>query len=516
MATIEWRTRDTDQKNAPEVRGSESLQSEEYVVKTMPSILGKFDMVAIYLMIIFYATNAATAVGGGASAFTYLFIGAITFFIPCVIATAQLGVMFPHEGSLYNWTHKALGGYWSFFVAFCAWFPGVLVLISASDVIATYLNGLNANWLVQPWQQGLAIIVIIMVTGVISVQRFRMVKNTLNVAAILTLTAVFLIGVAGVAWLLKGNHSATDFSLPNWGINGNLSTGNIYLFGLVTLAYLGIESPLNMGGEISSSGVGEGRKRKIITGHLLWGTILVLIGYFVVAFSLLVVEGQTAGSATTFSLVQTVSKVLGSTFGFVTAVCLMSFFVFSATTYNLTYARLLLVAGIDQRLPVRIGRLNKNRVPAAAIIFQSMVAVGITALMFFVVPYITHLNTPATLSTQIYNVTLAASTLVWAISTAFLFINLMKFYQRDPRSFRLQRIFPMPVIWISVVLGVASCATAIVGTLFFSWIPSYISNGQWWYIIGGLTVVCLIVAAIGSMLASSEASWQNLKEADKG
>ena len=515
MATVEWRTGNTDQNNASGTRGSESLVSEEYVVKTMPSILGKFDMIAIYLMIIFYATNAATAVAGGAAAFTYLLIGAVTFFIPCVIATAQLGVMFPHEGSLYNWTHKALGGYWSFFVAFCAWFPGVLVLISASDVIASYLNGLNANWLTQPWQQGVVIIAIILITNVISVQRFRMVQNTINMAAILTFVAVFLIGVAGVVWLLKGHHSMTDFSLTNWGINGNLSSGNIYLFGLVTLAYLGIESPLNMGGEISSSGVGEGRKRKIITSHLLWGTILVLVGYFVVAFSLLIVEGQTAGSATTYSLVQTVSTVLGSTFGFITAICLMSFFIFSATTYNITYARLLLVAGIDQRLPMRIGRLNKNRVPAAAIIFQSVVAIGITAIMFFVVPYVTHLNTPATLSTQIYNITLAASTLVWAISTAFLFINLLKFYQRDPQSFRLQRIFPMPVIWLSVVLGIASCATAIVGTLFFSWIPSYVSNSQWWYIIGGLTVICLIVAAIGSMLASSEASWQNLKEAEK-
>jgi glutamate:GABA antiporter len=397
MATVEWRTRETNRDDALVARGSESLSSEEYVVRSMPSILGKFDMIAIYLMIIFYATNAATAVAGGAAAFSYLIIGAVTFYIPCVIATAQLGVMFPHEGSLYNWTHKALGGYWSFFVAFCAWFPGVLVLISASDIFATYLNGLNSNWLVQPWQQGMTIIIIILLTAVLSVQRFRTVQNTLNIAAIMTFLAVFLIGLAGVAWLLKGNHSATDFSLPNWSINGNLSTGNIYLFGLVTLAYLGIESPLNMGGEISPSGVGKSSKRKIITGHLLWGTILVLVGYFVVAFGVLVVEGACNGSATPYSLVQTVSTALGSTFGFITAICVMSFAIFSATTYNVSYSRLLMVAGIDQRLPVRIGRLNKNRVPSAAIIFQSTVAIGITAIMFFVVPYIVHINTPATL-----------------------------------------------------------------------------------------------------------------------
>src|SRR5579863_6750918 len=118
-----------------------ALPSEEYVAKAMPPILGSVDMVATYLLIVFFITNSNTAVSGGAAAFTYLAIGAVTFFIPSVIAAAQLGSMFPFEGSLYNWTHKAFGGYWSFFVAFCAWFPGVLVMISAGSVIVSMIQG---------------------------------------------------------------------------------------------------------------------------------------------------------------------------------------------------------------------------------------------------------------------------------------------------------------------------------------------------------------------------------------
>ena len=129
---------------------------------------------------------------------------------------------------------------------------------------------------------------------------------------------------------------------------------------------------------------------------------------------------------------------------------------------------------------------------------------------FLPVPYITHLASPANLSTEMYNIILAASTLVWAISTLFLFINLTRFFTRDPQTFNKQRIFPLPVLFLSVALGSISCILALVGTLFFSWIPSLISNSQWWYIIGGLTGVCLVVAAIGSMLGSSEAAWQDL------
>src|SRR6266567_5161690 len=121
----------------------DALVSEAYVPKTMPPVLGTWSMTATFIVCIYLASGATTAAAGGAAAFTYLLIGCLTFFIPSVVATLQLGFLFPNEGSLYNWTHKAFGGYWSFFVAFCAWFPGVLVMIVAGDVIVVFLQGLN-------------------------------------------------------------------------------------------------------------------------------------------------------------------------------------------------------------------------------------------------------------------------------------------------------------------------------------------------------------------------------------
>lgn len=479
-----------------------TLRSEEYVAKAMPPILGSVDMVATYLLIVFFITNSNTAVSGGAAAFTYLALGAVTFFIPSVIAAAQLGSMFPFEGSLYNWTHKAFGGYWSFFVAFCAWFPGVLVMISAGSVIVSMIQGLNSAWLVQPGAQGLVIIGLIIFACIVSTQRFRTVQNVVNAAAGLTLLGVVLIGIAGIAWLLTGHASQTNFSLPtNWGINFNPQTGNISLFGLITLAYLGVESPLNMGGEIT--------ERKTVTRHLLWGTLLALVGYFVATFSLLVVEGSSSGTSY-FALISTVDAALGKPVGDIAFVCIMSFFVVTIAVYAFTYSRLLLVAGLDQRLPVGLGRLNRNRVPQNAIILQAVIACVITALMYFVAPYFTTFGSAANLSTDVYNITLASSTLVWAISSMFLFINLARFYFVDRVKFLKQLIFPLPILWAAILLGGSSCLLAIVDTLFFSWIPSYIANTNWWYIIGGLTVVYLIVAAVGSMVASSEAAWEGV------
>jgi hypothetical protein len=118
-------------------------------------------------------------------------------------------------------------------------------------------------------------------------------------------------------------------------------------------------------------------------------------------------------------------------------------------------------------------------------------------------------HTTANLSLEVYDIMLASSTLVWALSSAFLFLNLGRFYFQDPVAIRKQLIFPVPVIWTSIVVGTTACGLAIVGTLFYSW-TALIPNSNWWYIIGGLTLVCLIIAAIGSMLASSEAAWQGV------
>src|SRR6266851_9514836 len=207
MATYEVPAQQSSRQNA--------LPSEEYVVKTMPPILGTLDMTTTFLIIIFFITNATTAAAGGAAAFTFWILGAVTFFIPCVIATAQLGVMFPHDGSLYNWTHKAFGGYWSFFVAFCAWFPGVLVMISAGDVLVTYVQALNPNWLTDIREQGAVIIAVIVFSGIIGIQRYRTVQNIINFAAGLLALGVILIGLAGIVWLVKGNHPVASFSHPS-------------------------------------------------------------------------------------------------------------------------------------------------------------------------------------------------------------------------------------------------------------------------------------------------------------
>ena len=482
-------------------KSSETLPSEEYVVQTMPKIADSLGLTATFVLIIFFITNVASAIQAGAGTFTFWIIGGITFFIPCVIATAQLGHLFPHEGSLYNWTHQTFGGYWSFFVAFCAWFPCVLLMITAADVVVGYIQGLNSNWLVLPWQQGLVLVLILAFSCLLAIQRFATVLTLVKMTLGIALLAVFLVGIAGIVWLAGGHASATSFkTATDWGFAWNpRGYYTLALFGFICQAYLGIEVPLNMGGEIT--------KHKVITRHLLWGTLFVLVGYFVVSFGVLVVLGA-GPSGNPYAIVMAVQTALGPTAGRIAAILVMCNFVVTPAVYSYAYARLLLVGGIDQRLPIRVARLNKHRVPANAIIFQTIIAMLFAAILFIVIPSFADVSNASTLNLIVYNVVISASTLVWAISTAFLFIDLVKLYTRDPHSFRQKLIFPMPVLWTAIILGTISCAVSIVGTLLYSLIPQQINNSQWWLIVGGITLACLTIAAAGSMYASSEARWQ--------
>jgi len=466
----------------------------------MPRILGTRDMTATFVVSIYLASCATTAASVGPAAITYLLLAAITFFVPCLIATAQLGSLFPYEGALYNWTHRLIGGYWSFFSGFCAWFPCVLIVSSLADLLVSYTQVLFNAGLTQPWQQGLAICTILIIGGFISTCRFRLVQNLINILVGLMLVGTALIGLSAVIWLAGGHHSATNFgNLPAW----NIGPENFAMFGLLVFAYIGTEGPLNLAGEITG--------RHVIKRHLLWGGVLILVIYLLNTFAVLAVQGPSAAN-NPLAMVDIVETALGKIPAYITALCLMSSFVATILVYNYVYARLLMVAGIDRRLPRTVCKLNKHCVPANAIIFQTTLAVGFTILAFIIAPLAALNGNPADFSSEIYNVSQAAAALVWTISAAFLFIDLIACYFLDRQYFRRHRILPVPILWISIISGLGSCVLTIVDTLLFSWTP-LISNTHWWYLVGSLTLIFLIISAFSSILARSEAAWEEIRSA---
>src|SRR5437899_1052159 len=395
------------------------LLSERIAPGILPKVLGPFDMVAIFVAIVLFANQGSVIQAAGPAGFVYWILGFVTFLIPGAIVTGQLGLMFPGEGSIYVWTHKALGNFWGFFAGFCAWWPGILVMVATADLIVTMLQFLNSSWLQQPWQQGVVIMLVIWISTVLSILRFRVTQNLVNVVFVIYGAAIAAVGLAGVAWLLGGHPAANDFSPSAFSLNSSNAT----FYGLVILALLGIEVPLNMGVEV--------KDRRAITSYLFWGSIVVMAAYLLLTWGAMVVVPQKDANSTT-AILQAVQCSLGSGVSIGVTLILIAFFLFNTTVYNYSFARLLFVSGLDRRLPGAMARVNRNKVPHVAVFTQAVITSVITAITFIFFGFGANVN----LGTQIYLILQASVTVIWCVSMVLVFADVLVIRAKYPEEFK--------------------------------------------------------------------------------
>src|SRR5499427_405853 len=483
---------------------SGSLISERVAGGILPKVLTTFDMVAIFVAIVLFITNAAVIQSAGPSAFGWWIIGFVVFLIPCAIATGQLGAMFPGEGSIYLWTHKAFGPFWGFFAGFCAWWPGVLVMVATGTSMVAFLGyafpGVN-SWAIQ-WQ-GVLIIGLIVLSAFIAVLRFRVTQNVVNIVFVLYGLAILAMFVAGIVYLAKGNHAVTnpwDFSAWKPSAAHGINFTNWTFFGLVVLALLGVEVPLNMGVEV--------REQRSVTRYLLWGSLVVMIAYLLATWGVMVtVPASDAASLT--AVANVVSIGLGSVAGKITALVLALFFLFITVVYNYSFARLIFVSGLDRRLPAVMSRVNRARVPDVAVWVQTVIAALFTLLAFVLIPSIVGGKSSVNVQTEIYDVLQAAVTVIWCISIVVLFVDILIILRRYQAQFQARRIAHPAVFWVCSIIGGLASFVGIIATLSGSWTPlisnsagsfsifgAVVSYGTWFWWIGGITLASLAVAAL--------------------
>src|SRR2546427_2453481 len=473
---------------------SGELLSERIAPGILPKVLGRFDMIAIFVAIVLFAVQGSVVQPAGASAFVYWILGFVTFLIPGAIVTGQLGLMFPGEGSIYVWTNKALGSFWGFFAGFCAWWPGTLVMVATSVLVVNLLQfflSLPPFNVEKPlavlWQQGIIILAVIWFSSALSILRFRVTQNMVNGVFVIYGAAILTVGLAGLAWLLGGHPAANDFSRNAFGLNSSNAT----FYGLVILALLGIEVPLNMGVEV--------KDRRAITSYLFWGSIVVMAAYLLLTWGAMVVVPQKDANSTT-AILQAVQISLGSGVSTVVTLILIAFFLFNTTVYNYSFARLLFVSGLDRRLPGAMARVNRNKVPHIAVITQAVITTVITLVTFI------GFSGNPNLSTQVYLVLQAAVTVIWCLSMVILFVDVLIIRNKFPTEFKREQLVPNGVFVAASIFGAVASAAGIWGTLTGARNPALIANGPWLLVVGGVTVASLVVAVVVYFLGPSRRS----------
>jgi len=475
----------------------EPLRSEQRTGEMLPRILSRVDMLVIFIAIVLFIPNASivqATQGAGSITYLYWIIGVITFLIPGAVITGQLNRFMPVDGSIYVWTHRALGPLWGFFAGFCAWFPGILVLLLCGDAIVSLTQGIgvqifgnNMHWLTQAWQEGLLGIAILLITGWISTLSLQLIMRVARAVILLYGLGILLVGFAGIAWLLSGHTPQPTLTTSHV----DFGEKNIVLYGVIILALLGVEVPLNMAAETKQSHAAR--------LYLRWGPILVLIGYLLGTFGVMaVVPGSSASLP--FSALTAVRIVFGIPLSVLAGLIFISFFLLVAVIYNVTFARILFVSALDHRLPPALAKVNSQAAPYRAIIIQTAIVIVLALHTYFIGPLVYRVNA-VTFSTEVYTVSQATTTVIWCISMVFLFLDLPVLLQRF-RTFLAERrdqlIAPAWVLYLCCIAGGIASLLAIWTTLTQSWVSNLIPNDVWLQFVGLSVLVSLVVGLIGS------------------
>ncbi len=489
MAAIQ-RARSKEQLPAVDAQDSEFLPSERVMAAGyLPRVLTTTDLSMIFIAVILFIANAAVVPGAGAAAFIYWGLGFVTFLIPCAIVVAELGRAFPGEGSIYLWSTKVFGTFWGFFSGFCHWFPGILVMVSTADVVVSILQLLNPDWLQEPWQQGIAILFVLIVSFFLALLPLRSVQTLVNVVVGAYLIAILLVGAAGLMWVLNGHPPQQDFSSASW----QIKPASWPYYGTVILALLGVELPITLGAEV--------REHQSIMRHLRWGAVGVVLAYLIGTFGvMMVVPSSEIGNPG--AVPDAVKMVFGGTVGGIVSLVMLVFFVCNTALYNYLFARMLLVASLDHRLPSKLAVLNNARQPWIAMLWQTIIAALFAFAAFIVVPYVfLQSSSPtgrAALSSEVYNVLQAAVTVVWCVAMLFLFLAVAFVHRKLVAQNRLgvARTSPL-LLGVCMVVGLIASLTGIWTTLTGSWVPNFITSDRWIYIV---VVACFIGLDLGLLL----------------
>jgi glutamate:GABA antiporter len=485
---------------AADMTGDQAMASERNLIseKVAPTLVGRvlnsFDLVVIFVALVLFVSNSSTVQFAGSASFVFWGLGFLTFLIPGAFITSQLGRMFPEEGSLYVWTHKALGSFWGFFAGFVAWWPGVLVMILSGSLVVSLAQSINSSLFSKPWQQGLIILGVLWFSCLLGMLRFRLTQSYVNVQFVLYTFCLLMIGISGFVWLAGGHHAANSFAFHASSLSG---WGQWTFFSTVVLALLGIEVPMNMGAEIKSE--------RSIRRYLFWGCLVVIVAYLWTTYSNMLVVPVAKNNAT-YGVVQTVQIAISHTFGSVVGFILVLIFISDVVVYNYSFARLMFVSGLERRLPRQFGRVNRNKVPANAVIAQTVIASIATAIIYFPIQSAT-----SNYSTKVYLVLLAAVTVVWCTSMVLLFGDIFFVRRGFPEKFKAVQRTPWAFLALCGVVGVIADAAAVVLLFWAPWAPIF-TRSEWDLWVGTITVVSIAVG-LGIFLVSERGRGARLQRA---
>jgi glutamate:GABA antiporter len=328
-----------------------TAQADPQTGTALPRTLGLRDLVLLKIAaIINLSLIPAVAVYGGVT-FALWVLAFVVFFLPSMAAVLLLARRNPGEGGIYLWTRHRFGDFHGFVCSWCYWtnnlfyIPMQLVFIAGVAAFASadperlvkdklFVSAVAYGWLI--------------LATLAHVRGLRLGKWIQNLGAASTACLGLLIVAAAAAAWSRG----VAERLPP--LSGSLDWGVLPVFGVICLAYVGVELASTMGDEIVHP------RRNLPLAAAAAGLIS-LLSYLVVTLALFVlVPWRQLGAVQ--GLMQAVQQgAARSGLGWIvapTAVATALAIGGSASAWLAGSSRIPFVAGIDRELPASLGKIH--------------------------------------------------------------------------------------------------------------------------------------------------------------
>lgn len=215
--------------------------------------LSTFSLVMINVIAVDSLRSLPISAEYGLALIFFYVIGAICFFIPTCLVTAELATAWPKTGGLYIWVREAFGKRWGLLAIWLqwiyniVWYPTILAFLSAT--LAYLIDPSLADN-----RTYTLISIMIIFWGATLINCFGMrASSWLSAAGALlgTLLPMVLIIVLGGIWLLSHHASATPISVEALLPNGH-TANNIGFFIAILFGLLGIEMSAIHAGDVDN------------------------------------------------------------------------------------------------------------------------------------------------------------------------------------------------------------------------------------------------------------------------
>lgn len=390
----------------------------------------------------------AGAVYGFALVFFYL-LGALLFFIPTILVTAELATGWPNTGGVYIWVREAFGARCGFLTIWLQWIYNVVWY----PTIFAFIAGIVAYLIYPPLVDNKYFMLGIILcafwsTTLINCLGLRVSSLVSVIGAIIgTIFPMVFISVLSFIWLYKGHHSQIHFTVkdffPNMHSLQNIAFLTNILFGL-------------MGMEMSAVHAGDVRNPQRDYPRALFISAIIILSTLI--FSCLAI--------TIVVPVQQLNLVSGliDAFGIFFKAYHLDWFIpvigvliivgslSGATAWLLGPARGFLIATKDSTLPSFLSKQNKRHMPIGILLTQGIV-VSIICIVFLIMPtvnssYWVLSNLTAQLALLFYILLFAAA------------IRLRYKHAQVKRSFHIPG--GKMGVWLVCGTGIFTCIAAII------------------------------------------------------